>query len=281
MLEIRNLTKTYATKNTPNTLNVPNAPNAITTVTVAADTTLKDVTNAGTPIPTLDDISLSVKKGEFVSIVGPSGCGKSTLFNLISGLERPDQGEVLLDGVEITGEKGHVSYMMQKDLLFPWRTILDNCILGMEIEGVPRENACERARGLLAEFNLSAYENSYPHVLSGGMRQKAAFLRTMLANKEILLLDEPFGALDAYTKSEMHDWLMSIWQKYCPTILFITHDVEEALFLSDRIYVLSAKPARVNLTLEVELSRPRPRKVLVSAEFVQLKKQLLQALFEQ
>lgn len=230
-------------------------------------------------VPTLDSISLQVKKGEFVSIVGPSGCGKSTLFNLISGLEKPDQGQIFLEGRDIIGEKGHVSYMLQKDLLLPWRTILDNCLLGMEIQGKSRGQARKKVHALLEEFNLSVYEKSYPHVLSGGMRQRIAFLRTMLANKEILLLDEPFGALDAYTKSEMHDWLMSVWYKYSSTILFITHDVEEALFLSDRIYVLSARPATVKLTLAVNLPRPRSRKILVSEEFIQLKGQLLQALF--
>lgn len=272
MLEIRNLTKTYAPTN---------AKTNATIKTMASEIATAENTTAAMSTITIDQISLQVDKGEFVSIVGPSGCGKSTLFNLISGLERPDQGEVLLDGVDITGERGHVSYMMQKDLLFPWRTILENCILGQEIQGIPPMEAREKARGLLAEFNLSAYEKSFPHVLSGGMRQKVAFLRTMLANKEILLLDEPFGALDAYTKSEMHDWLMSIWHKYRPTILFITHDVEEALFLSDRIYVLSARPARVKLSLAVGLARPRFRKLLVSDEFVLLKKRLLQALFEQ
>lgn len=230
--------------------------------------------------PTLEQISIRVEKGELVSIVGPSGCGKSTLFNLISGLEKPDQGEILLEGREVTGEKGHVSYMMQKDLLLPWRTVLENCILGLEIQGISRGNALKKAEALLKEFNFSAYGKSYPHVLSGGMRQRIAFLRTMLANKEILLLDEPFGALDAYTKSEMHDWLLSVWSKYSPTILFITHDVEEALFLSDRIYVLSQRPAKVKLTQVVNLPRPRFREILVAEEFIKLKRELLQALFK-
>ncbi|MDD2212857.1 MAG: ABC transporter ATP-binding protein [Clostridia bacterium] len=228
----------------------------------------------------LDQISLQVKEGEFVSIVGPSGCGKSTLFNLISGLEKPEQGQILLKGREITGEKGHVSYMLQKDLLLPWRTVLDNCILGMELQGHSRKECRQKAQALLDEFALSAYSRSYPQALSGGMRQRVAFLRTMLANKELLLLDEPFGSLDAYTKSEMHEWLMSVWSKYRATILFITHDIEEALFLSDRIYVLSAQPAQVKISLEVNLPRPRSRKMLVREEFNELKKQLLQALFE-
>ena len=227
----------------------------------------------------LDRISLQAAEGEFVSIIGPSGCGKSTLFNLISGLEIPEEGQVLLHGKAITGERGHVSYMLQKDLLLPWRTVMDNCILGMELQGFTRQESRLKAQALLEEFGLAAYSKSYPHALSGGMRQRVAFLRTMLANKEILLLDEPFGSLDAYTKSEMHEWLMSVWSKYRSMILFITHDIEEALLLSDRIYVLSSQPARVQSVLSVNLPRPRSREILVSPEFNQLKKQLLQALF--
>lgn len=278
MLEVRNLTKTYPIAPITATATVDGPEfGEVTSLAEAAGALEKE--GQLKLLPTLENLSLDVERGEFVSIIGPSGCGKTTLFNLISGLEKPDQGQILLDGMNITGKRGHVSYMLQKDLLFPWRTILENSILGMEIQGIPRAIAREKARSLLAEFNLSAYANSYPHVLSGGMRQRAAFLRTMLAGKEILLLDEPFGALDAYTKSEMHTWLNSVRDKYAPTILFITHDVEEALFLSDRIYVLSARPAQVQLSLVVDLPRPRSRKVLLSEEFIHLKKQLMQVLF--
>lgn len=230
-------------------------------------------------LPTLNNISLSISKGEFVSIIGPSGCGKSTLFNLISGLEQPDQGRILLQDQDIIGEKGHVSYMMQKDLLLPWRTILDNCILGLELRQIPKAEARKKAMQMLQEFNLEKFASSYPPHLSGGMRQRVAFLRTMLADKEILLLDEPFGALDALTKSEMHDWLAQICQKYHPTVLFITHDVEEALFLSDRIYVLSSRPADVKTELKVDFPRPRQRRILVDQQFIKMKKELLEALF--
>jgi len=253
MLEVKKLVKTYATK--------------------------AEKKGKGVSTLVLDEISLSVKEGEFVSIVGPSGCGKSTLFNLISGIENPDQGQILLRGKEIAGERGHVSYMLQKDLLLPWRTVLDNCILGLELQGYSREECRSKAQALLEEFGLALYSKSYPQTLSGGMRQRVAFLRTMLANKDVLLLDEPFGSLDAYTKSEMHEWLMSVWNKYRSTILFITHDIEEALFLSDRIYVLSSQPARVQNSLAVNLPRPRSRELLVGQEFNQLKKYLLQALF--
>ncbi|MDD4048268.1 MAG: ABC transporter ATP-binding protein [Clostridia bacterium] len=254
MLEITNLSKTYDSKQSKNGMVVD--------------------------VPTLEKISLEIKKGEFVSIIGPSGCGKSTLFNIISGLEKPDEGYIKLEGEDITGKKGYVSYMLQRDLLLPWRTVLDNCILGMEIQGYSRAVCREKAKGLLDEFDLSEYERSYPNVLSGGMRQRVAFLRTMLFDKKILLLDEPFGALDAYTKSEMHEWLMSICRKYSLTILFITHDVEEALLLSDKVYVLSTKPAKVKLVLDVNLPKPRSRESLVDENFIKLKKKLLHSLFE-
>lgn len=230
-------------------------------------------------VHTLEDISLEVNKGEFVSIIGPSGCGKSTLFNIISGLEKPDKGTIFLNNRNITGMRGYVSYMLQKDLLLPWRTVLDNCILGQEIQNIPRNKARELARSVLQEFNLQEYERSYPAVLSGGMRQRVAFLRTILSGKEILLLDEPFGALDAFTKSEMHHWLMKVWEKYNTAVLFITHDVEEALLLSDRIYVFSHRPAKVRLVSEISLKRPRSRDTLVTKEFIEYKKALLETLF--
>ena len=232
-------------------------------------------------VPTLEDISFNVNKGEFISIIGPSGCGKSTLFNLISGLELPDKGKIVLDGEDITGRKGHVSYMLQKDLLLPWRTVLENCIIGLELQKIPRTQAISRASALLSEFNLSEFAGSYPSTLSGGMRQRVAFLRTMLADRELLLLDEPFGALDAYTKSEMHAWLADILTKIGrPTILFITHDVEEALLLSDRIYLLGPRPASIKLQLSVELQRPRTRQLIVGKEFIEMKRILMESLFK-
>ncbi len=231
-------------------------------------------------LETLNGVSLAVKKGEFVSVIGPSGCGKSTLFNIISGLERPDKGCILLDGKDITGEKGHISYMLQKDLLLPWRTVLDNCILGPELQGIPKKEAYRLALPLLKEFNLSDFASSYPAQLSGGMRQRVAFLRTVLAKKELLLLDEPFGALDAYTKSEMQDWLSGIWSKYRETVIFITHDVEEAIFLSDRVYVFSKRPALVKAEITVGLPRPRSRGEITSTAFVKLKKEMLSALLD-
>jgi ABC-type nitrate/sulfonate/bicarbonate transport system ATPase subunit len=229
-------------------------------------------------LPTLEGIDLSAREGEFVSIVGPSGCGKSTLFHVIAGIEPADAGRVLLDGREVTGQVGLFGYMLQRDLLLPWRTVLDNVILGAEIAGRDRKTARQEARELLPLFGLEGFADNYPATLSGGMRQRAALLRTMLCKREVLLLDEPFGALDALTRAGMQEWLLTVWERFRQTILFITHDVEEAVFLSDRVYVLTPRPARVRLNLPIALSRPRPRTIVTSPSFIALKRRLLESL---
>ncbi len=227
----------------------------------------------------LASINLDVAPGEFVSVLGPSGCGKSTLFNLIVGLLQPDAGRIQVDGVPITGNTGAFAYMQQKDLLLPWRTVLGNVLLGPEIEGRPRAEAQAEAQAealqLLDQLGLEGFERSYPAQLSGGMRQRAALVRTLLLKKTMLLLDEPFGALDAMTRSVMQATLLDIWQQWRQTILLITHDVDEALLFSDRIYVLTARPATVKE--EVEVALPRPRSITDMA-FIQLKSHLLATL---
>jgi len=228
-------------------------------------------------LPTLDRVDLVVGVGEFVSLVGPSGCGKSTLFNIVSGLEPADAGQVILDGRDVTGQAGLFAYMPQRDLLLPWRTLLDNVILGAELAGRRRQQARQEARGLLPLFGLEGFERNYPATLSGGMRQRAALLRTFLFQRDVLLLDEPFGALDALTRAGMQQWLLEVWAQLSRTILFITHDVEEAVFLSDRVYVLTARPARVQLELPIALSRPRRRDLVTSPSFIALKRRLLEA----
>ncbi|MGI6555391.1 MAG: ABC transporter ATP-binding protein [Bacillota bacterium] len=226
-------------------------------------------------LPTLRDINMSIEKGSFVSIIGPSGCGKSTLFNIICGLITPDTGSVVIEGKNVTGQRGVVSYMPQKDLLFPWRTIIDNVVIGSLIEGRPVEESKKRARELFGVFGLEGFENSYPATLSGGMRQRAALMRTVLCEKPIMLLDESFGGLDAMTRRNMQAWLLNIWERFQRSVLFITHDIEEALYLSDKVYVLTERPAEVGLELVVDLPRPR---VVTSPEFVEYKKKLLAAL---
>lgn len=228
----------------------------------------------------LDRISIGVDAGRFVSLIGPSGCGKSTIFNVIAGLLVPSEGRVEIDGEDVTGFIGRVGYMLQKDLLLPWRTVLDNVVLGMEIRGVPIARARERAMPYLQRYGLGGFERQYPTALSGGMRQRAALLRTLLCDTEIILLDEPFGALDAQTRSAMQEWLLQIWEDFGRTVVFITHDVDEAVFLSDEIYVLSARPGRVRARLEVPLERPRARTIISTRPFAELREQCLDLLAE-
>ena len=235
----------------------------------------------GRPLPILEGIDLCAGENEFVAIVGPSGCGKSTLFNIVAGLLLPDSGHVYMNGKDIKGTPGSVAYMMQKDLLLDWRTILENVTLGPELSGEPRPSFRNRARDLMRRFGLEGFESFYPSALSGGMRQRAALLRTVLCDKRVLLLDEPFGALDALTRAAMHVWLLDIWQDFRRTVLFITHDPEEAVFLSDRIYVLTSRPARVKGIVEVSLPRPRGHEIIGTLEFAQLKRRVLDLVWEE
>src|SRR5262252_1665572 len=220
-------------------------------------------------------LDLAIETGRFVSLVGPSGCGKSTLFNVIAGLLQPTEGRVLIDGEDATGTIGRVGYMLQKDLLLPWRTVLDNVILGMEVQGKPLKEARERALPLLRKYGLSGFEYLYPNSLSGGMRQRAALLRTLLFDTDVILLDEPFGALDAQIKLKMQEWLMQLWSDFQKTVVFVTHDVEEALFLSDEIHVMGTRPGRILERIPIPLPRPRERSVTLSPEFVAIKERCL------
>ena len=228
----------------------------------------------------LDDIQLTVGEGEFVSIIGPSGCGKSTLLNIVAGLDSPDSGTVTVEGNQGVSALGRVGYMQQKDLLLPWRTVLDNAILGLELHGMPRRQARTRALELTEFFGLKGYESQYPYALSGGMKQRAAFLRTMLMDQEIVLLDEPFGALDALTRVQMQEWLLQLWDSLRKTIVLITHDMDEAILLSDRVYVLTHRPGRVTMVLDVDLPRPRNYEQVTEPSFARLKSRLLEPLRE-
>lgn len=235
----------------------------------------KSFLGAGGLLPALKNINMSIDRGSFVSLIGPSGCGKSTLFNIICGLITPDTGNVIIEGKNVTGQRGVVSYMPQKDLLFPWRTIIDNVIVGSMIQGHPKDEAKRKAQELFGIFGLEGFETSYPSTLSGGMRQRAALMRTILCEKPIMLLDESFGGLDAMTRRNMQAWLLSICERFERSVLFITHDIEEALYLSDKIYVLTERPATVGLELSVDLQRPRE---VTGLDFIALKKELLEAL---
>ncbi|TYS15016.1 ABC transporter ATP-binding protein [Rossellomorea vietnamensis] len=226
----------------------------------------------------LDGLSLSIRQGEFVSIIGPSGSGKSTLFRLITGLENQTSGRILFHGEEIEHRLGQAGYMPQQDLLLPWRTVRENAILPLQLQGMKKEKACEEVGGLLKEFGLSGYEDRYPHNLSGGMRQRVSFLRAVLSGKDLLVLDEPFSALDAITKLSMQEWLLDQWSKWKKTILFITHDVEEALFLADRIFVFSTMPVSQLTEIKVPLPRPRDFRDLAHTDIQGLKTTLISEL---
>lgn len=231
---------------------------------------------ASKPTVIFDQVDWHVNEGEFVSIIGPSGYGKSTLFRLVTGLENPDGGEISLNGEVTTKRLGKVGYMPQQDLLMPWRTILENVRLPLELQ--ESKPFSDQIIKLLADFGLAGEENSYPGNLSGGMRQRVSFLRTILTGSNILLLDEPFSALDAITRQTMQEWLIDQWQKLDKTIIFITHDIDEALFLSDRIFVLAEKPVQTIREVVVPLSRPRIMRDLAQPELIELKEQLIREL---
>jgi ABC-type nitrate/sulfonate/bicarbonate transport system ATPase subunit len=226
----------------------------------------------------LAPVTLSIAPGRFVSLIGPSGCGKSTIFNIVAGLLPSTGGRVSIDGVDATGTIGRVGYMLQKDLLLPWRTVVDNVILGMEIQGLPLRQARERALPLLRRYGLAGFEYLYPNALSGGMRQRAALLRTLLFDTDLILLDEPFGALDAQTKLQMQEWLLALWSDFGKTVVFVTHDVEEAIYLSDEVHVMGTRPGRIIASMPVPIGRPRPRAVTLTPDFMAIKERCLDLL---
>jgi ABC-type nitrate/sulfonate/bicarbonate transport system ATPase subunit len=245
---------------------------------------LRAVTKTFGETTALAGLEASIAPGEFVTVVGPSGCGKSTLFNIVAGLEAPDPGGILRfegNSCHAADLLGRVSFMPQSDLLLPWRNVVDNAILALEVEGVKRPEARAKARKMLPEFGLAGFETQYPHQLSGGMRQRVALMRTFLFERDLMLLDEPFGALDALTRAMMQRWLLEVWQKYRRTILFITHDVDEAIFLGDRVLVMTARPGSVKLGQVIDLPRPRRPQIVTSPEFVRLKRTLLDAIEEE
>jgi ABC-type nitrate/sulfonate/bicarbonate transport system ATPase subunit len=229
-------------------------------------------------VPALEDVSFKVMPGEFITIIGASGSGKSTLFNLCVGLLEPDEGEILIDGERPENRAGMVGYMPQRDLLLPWRSVLHNVLIPLEIQGIPKRESRQKALEMLPHFGLETFENEYPSALSGGMRQRAALLRTWLTGRSTLLLDEPFGALDALTRKELQNWLLRVWQEFERTVMFITHDVEEAVYLADRVIVLSARPGEIKRELKIDLPRPRRQRMTAEPEFGKLVRELLEEL---
>ena len=230
----------------------------------------------------IDDLSFSVEPGSFHCIVGVSGCGKSTIFRLTNGLLQPKAGEITVGGTPIGQLKQYCGYMPQRDLLFPWRTVGQNLALPLELRGsLSRAQVREQVEAALSDVGLAGCGDKRPEELSGGMRQRAAFARTLLTGSDLLLLDEPFSALDFLTRIAMQEWLLAQWQRHKKTILFITHDVEEAVFLSDRVLVVESTPIHTLTPVEVPAAYPRSRECLARPELAELKEQLIAILRKQ
>lgn len=237
---------------------------------------VKDVTFSYDNVTTIiKDINLTLNDGELVCLLGVSGGGKSTLFHIIAGLNTPQQGQVLLNGEDITGQSGKVSYMLQKDMLLPYRTVVDNVALPMIIKGMKKKEARRTASEYFEQFGLEGTQELYPAELSGGMRQRAALLRTYLFSGDVALLDEPFSALDTLTKGEMHRWYLDVMDDIKLSTIFITHDIDEAILLSDRIYLLSGKPGTI--TDEIVIAEPKPRRkdFNLSDDFLRYKREII------
>lgn len=220
----------------------------------------------------ISSICLELHQGEIVSLLGVSGGGKTTLFNVLSGLSTPEEGKVYLSDEDITGKPGKISYMLQKDLLLPYYTTLHNVALPLIIKGTKKKEAYAKAKELFPFFGLEGTEKKFPHQLSGGMKQRAAFLRTYLSSEGVALLDEPFSALDTITKTAVHEWYIKIMEEIKLSTLFITHDIDEAILLSDRVYILSGKPGRITDEIVIDLPKPRSNSLVFTEDFLKYKK---------
>ena len=232
----------------------------------------------GDPMPVLDDISLEVADLEFVAIVGPSGCGKSTFLRIVDGLVAPDRGTIAINGRAVDGPGRGRGMVFQSFDLFPWRTTLGNVEFGMQMVDVPRAECRERAKRWIERVGLRGFEDAYPHELSGGMQQRVGIARALAIEPEVLLMDEPFGALDVQTRDLLQDELLAIWQRDRKTVLFVTHSIEEAIYLADRIVLFTPRPARVERVLDVPFGRPRTEDIKSDPSFVELRRDIWQSL---
>jgi len=237
----------------------PPEPRSLETRRIEVKGLSKSFRFGSSTIEAVRDLSFGVRRGEFVALLGPSGSGKSTVLNMIATLVRPSGGEILIDGKPITTGKAtpNVGYVFQRDTLFPWRTVADNIGYGLQLASVPERERKERIAACVAQAGLQGFEQAYPSALSGGMRQRAALMRTLIVEPQVLLMDEPFGALDTHTKIDMHEVLLRIWEREQQTVLFVTHDLGEALTLADRIILFSARPGRIKDMFDVDFARPR------------------------
>lgn len=243
-----------------------------------AELIVKNVTLAYENEPVIENVSLELHNKELVCLLGASGGGKTTLFNVISGLNVPSSGTVYLDGEDITGKPGYVSYMLQKDLLLPYRTIEDNAVLPLLIRGEKKKMARDKVNDYFKEFGLEGTQKKYPHQLSGGMRQRAALLRTYMFSNNVALLDEPFSALDTLTKTDMHKWYLDVMERIHLSTLFITHDIDEAILLSDRIYLLTGKPGHISDEIVIDEEKPRRKDFNLTERFLDYKRKIIEKL---
>ena len=239
---------------------------------------VKEVSKSFDSETIIQNVSLELRKGEIVSLLGVSGGGKTTLFNIIAGISKPDTGSVILDGEDISLKPGNVSYMLQKDLLLPYKNILDNVALPLVIRGMKKKEARAKALPYFEAFGLAGTEKKYPAQLSGGMKQRAALLRTYLFSEKVALLDEPFSALDMLTKQAIHEWYLDVMEKIQLSTLFITHDIDEAILLSDRIYLMTGKPGEITKEIVIAESKPRRKDFHLTEEFMKYKKEILASL---
>ena len=237
--------------------------------------TLEFFPRTGAPVLALDNVSLEVAEQEFAVIVGPSGCGKSSLLRLVAGLVQPTRGSIALDGTPVTRPGKDRGMVFQSYTLFPWLTVRDNVEFGLRIGGVPAEKRRHISDHFIGEVGLEGFENAYPKQLSGGMMQRVALARALANDPEILLMDEPFGALDSQTRSLMQELLLQIWEHSHKTVLFITHDIDEAILLGDRVHVMTARPGRIKEMVEIDLARPRQVDLLTSPEFITIKRRIM------
>lgn len=229
----------------------------------------------------IESLNVKITNAEIVSILGPTGCGKSTAMNMIAGFEFPSSGTVLLGGKPVTEPGPDRSIVFQQASLFPWMTVLDNVTLGVKSRGMPREEYLRRADHLLAAVRLTGFEQRYPYQLSGGMQQRVQIARALINEPEVLLMDEPFGALDSQTRLMMQELLLELWQEYKPTIIFITHDVSEAVFVSDRVLLMSQRPGKIKLSIEIDEKKPRTQDFISSSKFIKIQSELLRSLREE
>jgi NitT/TauT family transport system ATP-binding protein len=242
---------------------------------------MKFRTRRGAEVVAVDDLSLDIADREFISIVGPSGCGKSTLLRIVAGLVEPTAGEVFLDGRRIEGPGADRGMVFQSYTLFPWLTVQGNVEFGLEIKKMPAAPRAQLASEYIEMVGLKGFEHHYPKELSGGMMQRVAIARALANDPEVLLMDEPFGALDAQTRIIMQELLVNLWQRTPKTILFVTHDIDEAIFLSERVYIMTARPGRIKQVLDVDLPRPRHLDLITSPTFIEMKRTVLDSIKEE